>query len=318
MEFESETEESIQQLHLCRNLRLEEVEKSLESKNAIPLPSGHFAEDTLVDQKAYRRRGSDIGAVELSLGKSDGNDGLLEDEVEKAHSVRVRRQCLPAFFAKRKNRSSRRCRVATYLFHAGQEKLQPSLPIAIIANRRQTVIVLRTMRFQINTQVEQGLFQDVAFAEEKRHEQSSDSPVAVQERMDGLELRVGESAVNQRRQRLAVVKKLLECVERIMHRGHRRRDESRIRQGAVRRPDPVLRTPELARITVRTAYACHESRVNLPNESKRERKLVQPAESCVERAHVVDNFFNIVGHGRACIGFVLQDVFESALGALNL
>ncbi len=48
---------------------------------------------------------------------------------------------------------------------------------------------------QEETQVEQRLLQDGRLVQQQRDEEAADSPVAVEEGMDGFELRVGERSL---------------------------------------------------------------------------------------------------------------------------
>ena len=67
--------------------------------------------------------------------------------------------------------------------------------------------------------------------EEEGVEQTTDPPVSIEERVDGLELGMSKANLDQRRVALVVVQKLLEAVQGVLHVRDGRRDESRLRRG---------------------------------------------------------------------------------------
>src|SRR5581483_7859693 len=105
-------------------------------------------------------------------------------------------------------------------------------------------------------------------------QQTPDAAIAVEERMDRLELGVGQTCVNERG-KLLVVEEALEVVERLLHLVDGRRNERRLLEGCVLGTDPALRSPELSGKTMRSADACEQLAVNLRDEAKRERQVAQ-------------------------------------------
>ena len=80
--------------------------------------------------------------------------------------------------------------------------------------------------------------------------------VAIQKRVDGFELGVGQSAADEQGNAVAcIVKKVLQLSQGIHELVRRRWDEDRIAQVAAAPPDPVLRGAEFAWQFVATAYA---------------------------------------------------------------
>src|SRR3954464_3089393 len=248
---------------------LKKFDQPVETENSIAFSSTRFAKNALVHQHVDRGRGGDVGAIEMSLGQPHRLYRLHENEGQETDAIRVRGQRLPVLFAKSQNRSRGRRGVPAHFLNTAQEELQPSLPIAVIANCGEPIVVLLSVCLQVDTEIEQRTVENLALAEQKCQEQTSNSAVAIQKRMNGFELRMRKATVNQRRKRLAVVEKFLESAQRLVHRWHRRRDECRVLQRAVRRPDPVLRAPKLSRISIRSAHALHERGVDLPNETER-------------------------------------------------
>ncbi len=128
------------------------------------------------------------------------------------------------------------------------------------------------MAFEGVTQVEHRLMQDVSVGQQQRDQQPTDSSIAVQERVNRLELGVNEAAVDQHREIVPRMQKTLEVVERVPHPPHRRRDERRVGKRHVAGTDPIPRRAELPRLLVGTAHVAREFGVNLTNEPQRQRK----------------------------------------------
>ena len=76
--------------------------------------------------------------------------------------------------------------------------------------------------------------------EQERNEQSADSTVAVEERVDRFELRMGQPAVNQCGEFTFVVEIPLERVEGLSHLVRRWRYEGGGGKRGILRPDPVM------------------------------------------------------------------------------
>ena len=156
--------------------------------------------------------------------------------------------------------------------------------------------------------------------EQKRDQETPDSAVAVEERVDRLELRVRQTGVDERRERL-LVEKPLEVVQRHLHLRDRRRDESGLVQGRVLGPDPVLRAAELAREAVGATGPRKQLTMDLGDQAERERQVAQSSEPVVHRVDVPDDFLNVLGQAsprgrRLQLGG--EEVLERALGPLDL
>ena len=90
----------------------------------------------------------------------------------------------------------------------------------------------------------------------QRDKQSPDASVAIQERVDRLELHVCEARLHQRRQRIIRVNPLVELRHERRHIFGRRGHEPRV--AGPRAADPVLGASDLARLLLRAAHAAHE------------------------------------------------------------
>ena len=81
--------------------------------------------------------------------------------------------------------------------HALQEEGDPRFPRSAIAHRLQMVVVRLPMLLEIVREVEHWLVQHAAFREQKTDEQSPDTPIAVEKRMDRFELHMRERDLDQ-------------------------------------------------------------------------------------------------------------------------
>lgn len=78
------------------------------------------------------------------------------------------------------------------------------------------VVVLAAVLLEVRREVEQGLGQCVSQHEHERDHQATDPAVAVEERMDHLELVVGDRELDQER-KVGLVQELLEVAECSLH-----------------------------------------------------------------------------------------------------
>ena len=141
-----------------------------------------------------------------------------------------------------------RCRVESLVCRLGdadEEKFKPSFPRAVFTHLLQEAIVVRPMRFQVEAEIEERLAQNAFCAEIEGHKQTADTPITVQERVDGFELNVEKPGLDKRRQaRGILVNEAFELVQTGVQFPDRRGHEERITGPAA--ANPVLRAAELA------------------------------------------------------------------------
>jgi len=125
------------------------------------------------------------------------------------------------------------------------------------------------MLLEVVAEIEQRLPEDAALHEQERDQQPSDSSIAVQERMDGLELRVGKCCLDQYRCLVVRVEVALEAVERLVHVGNGRRDERSAADRGARWTDPVLRGTKLSGGRLRASAVPQKAFMDLPYQPKR-------------------------------------------------
>src|SRR5438105_15727861 len=114
--------------------------------------------------------------------------------------------------------------------YSTEEKLEPSFPIPVVSDSHEPIIVLHAVDFEKVTQIQQWPLKDFALAKQERNKQSAHPPVAVEEWMNRLELRVRQTEMNQRRQRLGIVQELFEVIQCRHHTRHWCCDEARVCQ----------------------------------------------------------------------------------------
>ena len=110
--------------------------------------------------------------------------------------------------------------------------------------------------------------------------------------MDGLELRVRESGVNQRRQG-PVVEEPLPVLQAVGQRVGGRRHVHRGGRRGPRRADPVLRPSKLPRRRGVAPHVGHEQLVRFADETERQRERSEPLDRVFERPDVVGDLLQI-------------------------
>ena len=73
------------------------------------------------------------------------------------------------------------------------------------------------MLLEIVREVEHRFVQHAAFGDQKSDEQSTDTPVAIEKRIDRFELHMGQRELDQRRPLIRAMEERFECSERFGH-----------------------------------------------------------------------------------------------------
>src|SRR5205807_4929523 len=122
----------------------------------------------------------------------------------------------------------------------------PRFPIALQADRVEQPVVLGAVALEEKAQVQQRLGEQLPVLQQERDEQATDAAVAVEKRVDGLELDVHERGADERRQVVVAVDVLLKIAEKTCQLLGRRRDENGVARTSA--ADPVLAASQLARL----------------------------------------------------------------------
>jgi hypothetical protein len=90
------------------------------------------------------------------------------------------------------------------LLHARQKELDLYFPVSGGVNAREEIVIDLAIVFEIQTQVEDRLRQRAAATEQESDEKTSESSVAVEKWVESLELHMGQSGPNKKRQILSL------------------------------------------------------------------------------------------------------------------
>jgi hypothetical protein len=179
---------------------------------------------------------------------------------------------------------------------ATQEEAHPALPPAVLPYGAEAIVVLGPVALQVVAYVEERSVQDARVDELEGDEEPAHAPVAVQKRVDGLELGMHEAAVDEHGQVALFVQEILKVVERLGHLGDRRRDEGGPGEGRPARADPVLAPSELAGELVGATGAAQELGVYLADQAQRQRQGRQPLQTVVHGPDVVHDLLHVLRH----------------------
>ena len=125
--------------------------------------------------------------------------------------------------------------VASLLTDTTKEEGDPWHEVAALAGDQQVVVVLAAVLLEERGEVQQRPGQRVAQHEHQRDHQSSDATVAVEERMDHLELVVRDRQLHEQWE-VGLVEELLQVAERVAHVvGWRRHKDGIVERGT---PEP--------------------------------------------------------------------------------
>src|SRR5690606_28212049 len=106
---------------------------------------------------------------------------------------------VPIGFEQSEDLARRLGRLQRCLGDAVEEELQPCLPVAILADLLQQVVILAAMRLEVEAEIEDRLLQDALRAEQEGDQQAAEASVSVEERMDSLELDMDEPGLDEGR-----------------------------------------------------------------------------------------------------------------------
>ena len=205
------------------------------------------------------------------------------------------------------------------LGHAIQEEREPALPRSRLLHGLQQLVVQAAVLLQVKAEIEHRRTQDALLAQQQqRDQQSAKPPVAVEERVDRLELDVDQAGLDQGGQAIGrVVDEQLELAHALLD-DVRRRDERRVAgPGAAY---PVLAAAEFAGILLLPAAGTQEDAVNSPQQPQAQgRTALQPVQAMIYRGGIVGDLADVVQrHARRILCLELQQFRKRGLRALDL
>src|SRR5271157_2930846 len=200
-----------------------------------------------------------------------------------------------------------------------EKKCQPLLPGALGANSLQQVVVLASIRLEIETGIQKWLCQHIFGTQQECDEQSPHPSIAVQKRVNRFELDVYESSFDQKREFvLLVVEKSLQAAQTFHELLGRRWDKGSVPRPCA--PDPVLRPAKFTWTFVGAPSTPEQNFMDLANQTERERETSRkPSQPMLHRGDVVGNFLNVLnGHFRGCFVLKQQEIRKRRLCAFDL
>src|SRR5262245_11053871 len=175
------------------------------------------------------------------------------------------------------------------------------------------------MSLEVVREIQDWLRERAPFAEEKRDEQSADTSVAVKKRVDRLELRVGDSYLDEQRDVVILVQERLEVSKSRGHLLWRRRNKRGVCERRASRSNPVLSPSQFTGRQMRSPRPVEKLRVNLSNEPSRDGQSCQAGQSVIHRLHVVHHFIDIAWNlPRRDIGFGSEQILQRTLSSFYL
>lgn len=220
----------------------EHVEVPLVGVDTVAALAGGLLQDSSLLKGFYRldRRGfADAQQLDGQWQRHDRARGkkIQKPDRRNGHAV-VTDQSGSVFAEQREEPLDRPDAVVGGLADALEVERGPALPIAAVAHRRQMRVVLLLTPLEREAEVQHGTLEEAPVLEKQCDEQTADAAVAIQKRMDRLELHVCQPSLDQRRQRIVRVEPLLELGHELGHDLRRRRNEPGVPWP--RSADPVL------------------------------------------------------------------------------
>src|ERR1700730_1707518 len=90
------------------------------------------------------------------------------------------------------------CCLLSGLFHPCEKEFKPSLPVSVRANTVKQFVIFLPVHFEIKAEVKNGLTDSTGDAQQERNQQTPQSPVSVQEGVNGFELHMHEGRLHEK------------------------------------------------------------------------------------------------------------------------
>src|SRR5450830_931406 len=145
-----------------------------------------------------RRRQTGPG-TELRNGVERADLKLVVHAQGGARSAPQRPNPFPILLKQLCERACRFDRALRRRRHAVREEAEPRLPVAPCPDRLEQLVVTGAMLLQIQAEIEERLLENPLLPEKERDEQPPHPPIAVEEGMDRLELKVSKGGLDEGR-----------------------------------------------------------------------------------------------------------------------
>lgn len=194
---------------------MEQLDVTLIDESPVTSLSSHLMQDPDGDQPCDQIIGRWIGCPNQVLNFAHLNDGMLVEVFEYPMTVasgtaKALNDHATMCFTKTENSPCCVGCLSAHVHDAAQEEGQPLLPGPDVTYRLQLLVILLSVLFKERGQVEDWLEQHLLLAEQESDEQSPDAAIAVEERMNGLELCMHQPDLDQQRQSRVGMNELLQ------------------------------------------------------------------------------------------------------------
>ena len=160
----------------------------------VALLSGGLDQHAGRSERADGASGGGLGRLQQPHHRGDAHQGMAREQFKEANSGGGRGVVLKHPRAIRGDQGEQIPRGGNGLVgdarNAAQEEIRPPLPVPIGAHGAQAAVILVAMSLEEEAQIQERLREELPVLQKQRDQQPADAAVAVEVRVDGLELNV--------------------------------------------------------------------------------------------------------------------------------
>ena len=180
---------------------VEDIEVLAVGKDTTALLACHLTHDPEVDQVFKRLSDRGKRKFELLRRRLDCDErAALHQFVNpecRSRTAPERLDCTAVCLEKRHDFTGGIDGLRRRIPHARQEVFHPGFPSAVLTDLLQQTIVVSASCFEVEAEIQEGLTQCASITQHERDQQAPETSVAVEERMDRLELHMREPCLDQ-------------------------------------------------------------------------------------------------------------------------
>src|SRR6185312_15385129 len=180
----------------------DEVQVAAITEDAIPAAARHLLHDPDLTERRQRRSDGRRGEGQELGGLGDGDERVRLEQLMHAQSRARHPSQLgdprPIPGEELSNFGRQIHRLASRLLDSLQEEADPALPVARGPDPLEELVVALAVLLEVEAEVEERLPERTLVAENERDEEAPEPAVAVEERVNGLELDVDQGRLQQR------------------------------------------------------------------------------------------------------------------------
>lgn len=201
------------------------------------------------------------------------------------------------------------------LAHAEQKEPQPRFQRVRGTDGHQLIVILALVPLEEVGEIQRGLMQEAEADQIEHDEQTAQSSVPVEERMDGLELLMDERNLEKVWDMdLVVVHELFQIAQEVRHMPAVGRNKCGVVETDT---DPVLAGAKFSWLFVLAPYPAQQDGVSLAQEPVGQGHLTQLLDGEIDRLDVVVHFLPVITFFRIEVELAYQRLFNVGLGALD-